>query len=231
MAADSYRERITNNDGSKWESTDDNTRWKMLSEEVAKMSAVDNADAAMDFLLDSLRVKEDLDYALEGLASGDSSFQWNISLVARAWDSRVSPETEFRGIAWDGKLTCLCQYYHSLHFEGIVSDKDEIESDILACVADPNVQAAIRALRGHCIIDFARVAPCEVLIVELNPFDGVGLGTFPASTGLFLWDNEADKKIMKGEAPFEFRVRESPAPAHKLKNDCSKEWRKIVYGG
>jgi len=39
----------------------------------------------------------------------------------------------------------------------------------------------------------------EVVLIELNPFDGVCLGTFPASTGLFLWDDPADRKIMTGE--------------------------------
>ena len=83
-----------------------------------------------------------------------------------------------------------------------------------------------------------------MIVIELNPFDGVCLGTFvsiipgaratmpmpytlpfrivrlsrpstctctktsqiqPASTGLFLWDDEEDKAVMKGEKPFEFR--------------------------
>jgi len=32
--------------------------------------------------------------------------------------------------------------------------------------------------------------------VELNPFDGVCLGTFPASTGLFLWDTPGDGVVV-----------------------------------
>lgn len=57
----------------------------------------------------------------------------------------------------------------------------------------------VNRLHGRCIVDFAWLGPGEVLIIEVNPFDGVCLGTFPASTGLFTWDDEHDKKIMKGE--------------------------------
>ena len=34
--------------------------------------------------------------------SGDPSLSlaWNMSLVARAWDPRVTPASEFRGIVW-----------------------------------------------------------------------------------------------------------------------------------
>ena len=34
---------------------------------------------------------------------------WRMDLVARAWDPRLLPQSEFRGIVWGGKLTCLCQ--------------------------------------------------------------------------------------------------------------------------
>lgn len=41
---------------------------------------------------------------------------WEMSLVARAWDPRVTPMSEFRGIVWSNQLTCLCQYFHPLFF-------------------------------------------------------------------------------------------------------------------
>ena len=81
------------------------------------------------------------------------------------------------------------------------------------------------------MIDFAWLGPGDgnTLIIELNPFDGVCLGTFPASTGLFLWDDPEDRKIMSGEAAFEFRMREAPLADHLLKAQCNADWRDIVY--
>ena len=31
----------------------------------------------------------------------------------------------------------------------------------------------------------------------MNPFDGVSIGCFPGSTGLFKWENITDKKIIE----------------------------------
>ena len=243
---------------------DPNTRWKILCEEVANCSAVSTAAEAIELLLDSERVYEDLEFALRGVstqmtgASAQSARvavsteqdegeegerRWILDLVARAWDPRLSPASEFRGICWEGKLTCLCQYFHPLLFEELKGNKATIERDILATFGDPRVSAAVAAVGGNCIIDFAWLGHGQgqgqggrgsgsdqvVIIIELNPFDGVCLGVFPASTGLFLWDNPADRAVMKGEAPFEFRIREELMPPHLLKSQCNKDWMNIIY--
>ena len=214
------------------ETLNNNMKWIILSEEVANASAVDDASSALDLLLDSYRVYQDLEYALEGLAEDDgTSEKWNVSLVARAWDPRISPQSEFRAICWDGKMTCLCQYFHPLYFPSIVDRKDEIQDDILNCFNKPNVREAVSQLGGDCIVDFAWIGPADVLIVELNPFDGVGLGTFPASTGLFLWDDPTDRRIMQGIEPFEFRVRTVPVPEKELKVGFHRGWRSVIYDG
>jgi len=88
----------------------------------------------------------------------------------------------------------------------------------------------VQSLGGNCIIDFAWLGPGDVIIVELNPFDGVCLGTFPASTGLFLWEEERDRAIMKGEAPFETRIRTERLSSAALKAQCNPDWRRIIYG-
>ena len=152
-----------------------------------------------------------------------------MDLVSRAWDPRLKPESEFRGICWDGKLTCLCQYFHPILFPELFALKEQIEMDVTATMAKYQTKAAVASVGGNCIIDFAWLAPGEVVIIELNPFDGIVLGTFPASTGLFLWDNVVDKAIMKGESPFEFRLREAELPTHALKQQCNKDWRDIIY--
>jgi hypothetical protein len=209
---------------------DDNTRWRILCEETTRSSAVSNGTDAVELLLDSERVYEDLEYALRGppatwthpnhsdlnqleqleqneentstststtsTLGKEQTLKWNMSLVARAWDPRLTPESEFRGICWDNKLTCLCQYFHPLLFPELSSLKNVIATDIANAFNNKQVKKAVARLGGHCIIDFAWLEPGQVLIVELNPFDGVCLGTFPASTGLFLWDDPEDRKIM-----------------------------------
>eukprot|EP00613_Pedinella_sp_CCMP2098_P015956 CAMPEP_0171764994 /NCGR_PEP_ID=MMETSP0991-20121206/50349_1 /TAXON_ID=483369 /ORGANISM="non described non described, Strain CCMP2098" /LENGTH=457 /DNA_ID=CAMNT_0012369287 /DNA_START=33 /DNA_END=1403 /DNA_ORIENTATION=+ len=226
-----------------------NDKWAMLSEEVTNASSVCSGRHALELLLDSDRVFEDLEYALRGppvdsngknsrknSSSSSSDLNsdiakppplcWDMSLVARAWDSRVKPSSEFRGIAWGNELTCLCQYFHPLHFQELqnLDVLAAVERDCLSAFNQPDVKAAVAKLGGHCIIDFCWLGDGEpVIIVELNPFDGVCLGTFPASTGLFLWDTP-DRAVMCGEAPFEFRVRREPLSASKLAGSGNREW-------
>jgi hypothetical protein len=111
-------------------------------------------------LLQSARVFEDLEYALRGppdsAAESGSTFkrEWDMSLVARAWDPRLKPSSEFRGICWNNKLTCLAQYYHPLYFEELQGGlKDTIQADIFESFE--NARGAVAQLGGNCIIDFA----------------------------------------------------------------------------
>lgn len=216
---------------------DPNTRWRILCEETTQSCAVNNSRDALELLLDSERVYEDLEFALRGppVASTSTSIDSNskdrkllVDLVVRAWDPSLKPESEFRGICWNGKLTCLCQYFHPLYFEELVANKELILSDILN-VFESSLSQAVESQGGYCIIDFAWLGPGKVIIIELNPFDGLCLGVFPASTGLFLWDDPTDKAIMMGDAPFEFRIRLEILSDHILKNQVNKEWKDIIY--
>lgn len=222
----------------------ENSKWRILCEEVTRASSVSDAEEAMLFLLDSARIYEDLEYALSGpiRKPGTASEQDDgmpmvgdrnlpVNLAVRAWDPRLKPESEFRGICWDGKLTCLCQYFHPLYFPELQAKviRDGIVADIKAVMNDKMVKDSISMLGGHCIIDFAWLSPGKVIIIELNPFDGICLGTFPASTGLFLWENPKDNLIMRGVAPFEFRIRTEPSPSSVLKSQVNPAWRRIIY--
>jgi hypothetical protein len=273
---------------------DDNDKWITLSEEVTRAGSVSSGMEALALLLDSDRVFEDLEYALRGppaaAATSDGGdvdqeggaeprqaaeapvlLQWNMSLCARAWDPRLTPESEFRGIVWGGELTCLCQYFHPLYFEALASSVQPgggrdcgggivsvtpsslansnstttttttttttmtnnraamVMRDCMATFNAPAVKAAVGRLGGHCIVDFAWLGPGEVIVIELNPFDGVCLGTFPASTGLFLWDHPSDRAVMKGEAPFEMRLRTRRLESERLWAQCNSDWRDIVH--
>jgi len=234
-AAAAYRERLSV--ASEEVAADDNERWQILSEEVTRAGAVNSGAAAIELLLDSERVYEDLEYALRGpkthrTTTGESTSTdslYGMSIVARAWDPRLTPQSEFRGICWGGKLTCLGQYFHPLFFPDLLEKRDAIAADCQKLFEKPAIVDAVGGLGGCCIVDFAWLGPGEVIIVELNPFDGLCLGTFPASTGLFLWDNEPDRAIMKGESNFEMRVREERSTPAVLKNQCNRDWRRIIY--
>jgi hypothetical protein len=217
-AAEKYRARVTS-------TTSTNDRWCILSEEVARAGAVSTSSSALDLLLTSERVFEDLKYALEGK---ESNQEWKTTVCARAWDPRITIQSEFRGICWGGKLTCLCQYFHPLLLSGLKDSKADIERSILATMALPGVQSALQELGNNAIIDFAYLGPGEVLVIELNPFDGQALGCFPASTGLFLWENEEDQKVMRGEAAFEFRIREQLMSEAALYSTGNPQWRDII---
>ncbi|CAN0066162.1 unnamed protein product, partial [Heterosigma akashiwo] len=257
-AAASFYRAVAEKEELTGEKIDSNMRWRILSEETTRSVAVSCATDAMELMLDSARVYEDLEYALRGppaltlqqseTSEGGASLglnrpslplgapeltekAWNMSLVVRAWDPRLKPESEFRGICWDGQLTCLSQYFHPLYFPEVLGQRSVIEHDILAMCSRNDVQEAVARLGGHCLVDFAWLEPGKVVVVELNPFDGVCLGTFPASTGLFLWDDPDDRVIMTGAAPFQFRLREQPLEDTKLKVQCNQDWRHIVYGG
>ena len=140
-----------------------NTKWRILCEETTASTAVSSALEALTLLLDSERVYEDLEYALRGpsgiaskmaeestndkvseeVGTDDESetvskLQWRMKLVARAWDSRLKPQSEFRGIVWGGTLTCLCQYFHPLLFEELFPLKEQIQADIFEGNFDVN---------------------------------------------------------------------------------------------
>jgi hypothetical protein len=226
-----------------------NERWKVLGEEATKSLAVCTGQEALELLLDSERVCVDLKFALDPPAellsqqqpissqrSNDDVFNveeltqdWPMCIVARAWDPRVKPASEFRGICWNGKLTTLNQYYHSFQFPEIQEHKDAIQKDILDCMQRPDLQAAIARLGGHCIVDFGWLGPRDVIVIELNPFDGKYYGTLRGSTGLFSWDDPHDRDIIQGKSGFEFRVREKPEEIHKLKHQTHPAWRDIIF--
>eukprot|EP00753_Platysulcus_tardus_P007879 PLAT15517.1.p3 GENE.PLAT15517.1~~PLAT15517.1.p3 ORF type:complete len:160 (-),score=74.44 PLAT15517.1:428-907(-) len=152
----------------------------------------------------------------------DGELDGIVCLVCRAWQD-IPLSAEWRGFVWDGQLTACGQYYHPLHFPELEAVMEAVQSDIVA------MWQAVGSKLGHdhCIVDFVWTAPGEVLIVEVNPFDGV-LGSFPASTGLFNW--EADGDIMRS-TPTTWRYRREPMDEADVRFSIRTTWRDIVYQG
>lgn len=197
-------------------------RVTLLAQAVQESFSVRSGREAVELLLTSERVVEDLEYALQA----PHFEKLGLHIVIREWEGAVPISNEFRGIVWDCKMNALGQYFHPLVFPDTLKQKEQIEADIRA------VHHKLRPLLTengfkHYIIDFAWLAPGKVKIIELNPFDGVVLGCFPGSTGLFLWDSQSDKKTIT-QGPFEFRMRTTELPEHELKDRLERKWKGIV---
>lgn len=198
----------------------ENERWILLTEEVAKASAVTNAEDAIKILIDSERVFEDLKYALEDVT------KWKVSVVVRVWDSRVTLASEFRAFCWNKRLTCIGQYFHPLYFPELHPYREQIVSDCLRLFDEIKEILPV----PNALVDFAWMGPGEVLLIEINPLSDC-LGSFSASTGLF--DYDVDKALIQGwdkDAKCEIRLREGPEDSMKLKVKSRPEWRQVVYG-
>jgi len=197
-------------------------RARLLAELVQQQFGVSSGAEAVALLTSSARVREDLEYSLEAPCYEELS----LHVVLRRYDGAIPIANEFRGIVWDGSLNALGQYYHPLVFPELEGQRGRIESDLRALheSLQPKLSAAGFT---HCIIDFAWLGPGNVRIIEINPFDGVALGCFPGSTGLFRWDDENDRQIIT-QGPFQFRIREKPLSDAALKLKLNTTWRDIV---
>lgn len=166
------------------ESLDENNRWILLTEEVAKAGSSTNAIEAMEMFLDSERVAEDLKYACENPSN------WNLSIVVRSWDSRVTLQSEFRSFVrpflisyftcflmcsclllliiarlltrslkvWNKKMNCMGQYFHPLYFPELKDIKEQIASDCLLLFDKIKDSLPV----PNALVDFAWLGPGEV---------------------------------------------------------------------
>lgn len=198
----------------------ENERLVLFSDEMVKAATVKSGMEAMCILLDSWRVAEDLMYAFEEKGEEDKP----VSLVIRAWDSRVTPQCEYRGFVWDGKLNCVGQYWHSLYFPQLVAIKDQVAKDLLEFF-EANVRDSLPVPTA--MLDFMWFGPGQVLLTEVNPLME-GLGSFKGSTGLFDYYDDAD--VLTGKKPFEMRIRLEEEPRAQLISHMSMDWRRVVFG-
>lgn len=216
-----------------------NARLVAFSEEMVKAAVVRSGAEAVTLLLDSQRVAEDLAYAFEeGPAAAP------ISLVVRGFDTRMRPQCEFRAFVWDGKLTALGQYWHSLCFpelqdarlrEQVAADVAELFDSIKGGLPVPNAMLDVAWLglgaptrdTKDSADDAIADGAAKALLVEVNPLME-GLGSFAGSTGLFSYYDDAD--VLQGRLPFEMRVRTEPEPRSQLLGHMSMEWRRVVLG-
>jgi hypothetical protein len=203
-ASISFRDRVTeprpDDITLRASSSEDNYRMIVMSEEMLQSCLVHTGHDAVTILCDSQRVAEDLMYAYEEKeerCSDTRSEEYQISIVIRAWDSRVLPKCEFRGFVWDRHLNCLGQYWHSLFFPHLQGPEiqRQISEDCLRFFDGIKDSLPI----PNAMLDLAWFGPGEVLLIEVNPLKE-GLGSFRGSTGLFdFYSDETSRRSSGGE--------------------------------
>mmetsp|Transcript_9583 Transcript_9583/g.12433 ORF Transcript_9583/g.12433 Transcript_9583/m.12433 type:complete len:363 (-) Transcript_9583:50-1138(-) len=197
-----------------------NDKWAAFSNEVRKACMVRSGEEALALLLNSERVFEDLKYASE--YDGEESVLDLIKVVVRSFDDRINTRNEFRGFVWNGKFVCVGQYFSKIYFPELNHLKERVASDFIKFFENK----VAKSIQVPCfMMDLVWLDSGEVILVEINPFDGEELGAFPASTGLFDWDKDRD--LMTGKRPFEIRVLESPVPNHIRTNGSG--WTPYIY--
>jgi len=188
-----------------------------------KFMKVLNGKEAMELILKSSRVREDLSGMLN---FGDEFFKCDI--IVREWVDEVSerPEYEFRGFANNYKLNALTMYFCFAYSEELVRRKKEIQELIL------NFYESIKHLIEPTayVIDFYVMSDNTIKIIEMNPFQ-TGAGG-----GLFNW-REHRELFLNG--PFEFRILEEIPKGVEIPDrwnrwilseyPANKDWMRVVY--
>jgi len=166
-----------------------------------KYMKVTNGEEALNLLVLSDRVTEDLEKSLE---YGETFF--TAKLVLREWIDEVPnhPEMEFRGFVHKNQLNALTQYFSFVRFPNLVANKTEVLARIIEFFE------SVKRLITHesYVIDFF-VLDTKVVIIELNPFHN------GAGAGLFSW--KTDRNLFM-EGPFEFRITED-TPTERVPTD------------
>eukprot|EP00039_Didymoeca_costata_P023224 m.348030 g.348030 ORF g.348030 m.348030 type:complete len:414 (-) comp35286_c0_seq1:40-1281(-) len=142
---------------------------------------------------------------------------------------------EFRSFVYESKLTGLTQYNDLCFFPDLLKHKaaiqSKIESFVKTAVEKLEMENMVLDLvlvdansiemlqQGWPALTEERLAAMEVIIIEVNP-----LAEF-AGGGLFEWN--ADKDVLLGHKPFEFRVQS--ALTQHASADLMEEWKPFVY--
>lgn len=209
-ASNSYKQKLP----TIGENPSPNEKLILLAGVVIESLQIRNGTEALKLLLSSDRVGEDLEYALE---PGDQDLEKRISLVVREWVD-IPLWAEFRGFVWGGKLTSIGQYNHLVMFPELAEQAETIKAELVGFFEIVKDQISL----DRYIIDFAWTTD-RVYLVEVNPFDGELV--FPASTGLWSWDDDR-QQMMNG--PLELRIRKAEEDLTALKHTIDPQWRAIA---
>eukprot|EP01102_Stenamoeba_stenopodia_P013452 TRINITY_DN4369_c0_g1_i1.p1 TRINITY_DN4369_c0_g1~~TRINITY_DN4369_c0_g1_i1.p1 ORF type:complete len:361 (-),score=86.40 TRINITY_DN4369_c0_g1_i1:25-1107(-) len=153
---------------------------------------VQSGREAIELLLMSSRIREDLQRALEF----PNAFK--LDIIIREWHP-MQASMEFRGFVYNHNLNAVSQYCYMQYFKDLPPRKASIEQQI------KEFHSTFKDLvpQQNYIVDFAITHDGSIQIVELNPFFQ------DTSACLFDWKVEEDRKTIQN-GPFEFRILEQP---------------------
>ena len=168
------------------------TRAMHMVEAMTYVLRAETGKQAMDLLLNSTRVEEDLDAFIE------DKEEKNISILIREYlDFPIV--YEFRAFVYQDKLTAISQAFHTLFFPEL--QDVHTQQSIVAQIEHMFVNHLQNNMRersvGNYVIDMARTKSGQWVIIELNPFrlyKGQG-------TDGMLFDWEKDEAILKDVDP------------------------------
>jgi len=193
-----------------------NTLLGIVYDTHLKCLAVHSGKEAVELLSSSIRIWQDIIATLDGTIG-----EFKLFVVLRKWMG-ISNSLEFRAFVYERKLTAISSYNRAVYWPQIQPHKEEIGKK-LSKYWHEKILPKLSAHLQNFVIDFAFLNGKldDIIVVELNPFyDFEGNAT---NAEMFDW--QKDEKILKGTAPFEFRIVESPMPEEALKKTLTKPFR------
>jgi len=189
---------------------------------------------AVDLLVHSNRIQQDLEHFIQishannintTATTTTTTTYKEFNVVVREF-ADFEVELEFRAFVYGRKVTAITQYNQFCYFPRVKKYKELISTTICKFIEEELISKGINHLNNF-VLDLILVSQTpqqgpysnlKVYVVEVNPFAEF------AGEGLFSWTDEVD--ILKGRAPFEFRIVESPVKG-AIKN-IDSEWRSFI---
>ena len=209
----------------KFISKDLNLKISMFSQCVQDNFCIETGSEALEVLISSERVFEDLEYAF----SNEPKIPFEnagLQIVLREWTQSIPIHQEFRGFVWEGSLNAIGQYYHSLFFPELLEKKQLIQ-DKLTLFFMEKIKPKLTKNLKCCIVDLAILNENTIKLIEINPFDGKSLASLKGSTGLFDLDDPKDLNIVQ-KGPFELRLREKALSDIELRMKLNVTWKDMM---
>ena len=184
--------------------------------------AVKTGDEAIDMLIRSERIQDDLESELRRIEKASSNIEddsgTSLSLIVREF-SDLNPAREFRGFVYIGKLTAVTQYNPLCYFPEVVQDKDVLKSVIEEFMEDKT--QLVPELDSY-VVDLIVLDDNTVRIIELNPF------VENAGSGLFDWHKTEDMKVLTGQKNLEFRIVSKLPDKPWVIGSINKDYKKML---
>ncbi|CAF1058351.1 unnamed protein product [Rotaria sordida] len=185
-----------------------NRRLIALDETSIRLLAVNNGFHAIQLLLASERIQDDL---ISGLS---------LNLIIRQFIiDRRNLKSEFRAFIYKHQLTALTQYNEYIFDKNLFKKKDFILKSIKDFFQNEHILERIPY--ENFILDLILIENeynnYQIFICEINP-----LAEF-AGTGLFSWLN--DRNILLGRQEFQFRIKENDNNEY---SEANEQWLSLI---